>query len=132
MIHTLFDSLIRQDKEVLRKSIYLNTKLSEAALNVCVNLIFLHFSGSNKGKKIVEMERWESDNFFLSHLSVENHKDIVPLIWTIENDSPKVAGIVMPFDDLSNMLINRDSNAIGKLSAKWITLQVISKRKGGS
>ena len=132
MIHALFDSLITQDKIELKKSIYLNEELSNAALDACVNVTCFHFRESTNYHQIEETERWDSDNFFLSHLSVENEEEIVPIIWTVENESPKIVGIVMPFDDLSVILNKSDSNAIGKLSAKWITLQVINKRKTGA
>jgi hypothetical protein len=121
---SFLDSLVIGDDKI-KSSIYLGEKMSEEAKEVCQNLLNYHFHSSDSSSFLEEKQRHISGKFVLLVLSSSwKENDETPLILTVQGDTPKSVGIMLPFNDLVPLLSNDDSAEIGNLTAIWVLKQI--------
>ena len=74
---------------------------------------------------LTEKSRHQSGKFTLVILTPtwkdDAEQNTIPLIITVEQNQPRVVGIMSPFDDLIGVVPKTECSEIGALTAVWIT-----------
>lgn len=117
------DALAHGSDAEIGSFVYRGERLSESARQVCAGILTHHCRASQTDGRLLEKSRHASGKFLLLIVCASWQDDVednyTPLIITLCESQVKVAGVVMPFDDLAQ-LKKEEYTEIGELTATWI------------
>jgi hypothetical protein len=121
---SLLDVLAHGNDEQTVSLLYRGEHLSQGARQSCVNLLSYHFRSPFSEQGLIEKSRHQSGKFTLLILAPswkdDVEQNIVPLIVTGQGEQSRGAGVMLPFDDLTGILSEKECSEIGALTAVWV------------
>ncbi|MEP6902932.1 MAG: hypothetical protein ABJA66_14360 [Actinomycetota bacterium] len=123
-LDSLFETLAHSSDAEIGSLIYRGETLSDGALQACANVLNIHFRAPDADGRLIEKSRHSSGKFMLLVLAPtwkdQTEENVAPLIVTSQNGEAKIAGVMLPFNDLIPDFPKDDRSEMDKLSAIWI------------
>ncbi len=124
----LFETLAHGSDAEIGSLIYRGEALSDGAKLACANVLNIHFRAPDADGRLIEESRHASGKFLLLVLSPawkdQTEENVAPLLVTSQNGEAKIAGVMMPFNDLIPDFPADERKQIDELSAVWIMRKV--------
>ena len=125
MIETLYAILMHGSDADIDGMIYRASDMSPDATRISAGIVSHHLRTTDESASLTLIDSVVSGEFTLFVLGRSWTDGETPLI--VHTPTATIAGIMMPFNDLSPLLAGTESASIADLSAQWIVRKVRPK-----
>lgn len=130
MNETLYEILTRGTDKEIDAVVYCRERMTQSATRICTRILTHHFRPPESEGRLVEITSYKSGDFsmliVLPSWKTNVESNYLPLIVKTNREQLVVAGVMMPFNDLTPHL-NESDAPIGELTAEWIVRKTKSQ-----